>query len=265
MPAPWMDGSSSTSRLTARYSFSAETSGRSPRPWAGTDRLPSAARASASPIFFAVSPRVLKLRRTMRMPSFSRMISALLSSHHQKRLKISACLPPTPGRSWNTRNFTSFISRFSASARQIFRVCSMSYGVKVRMPSDFMKVTISQSHMLTVPKSDVSTSTGSGIRFNSLSWENASPTSWGKTTASAGGTREPRATGSRTSASSARRPFTMERCVRNSSSIPDLKWTGTSVAFMPASPWCPSPRSAAPRPAPAFSSCCRSRSSLSAS
>ena len=201
----------------------------------------------------------------MRMPNFSRISSALRSSHHQNRLKISACLPPTPGRSWNTRNFTSFISRFSASARQIFRVCSMSYGVNVRMPRDFMKVTISQSHMLTVPKSEVSTSTGSVIRFSSVSWENASPMSWGKTTASAGGSREPSATGASSSASSARSSFTMARCFLNSSSIPDLKWTGTSVAFMPVSRWCPSPRSAAPPPAPACPSCRRRSSARSSS
>ena len=159
----------------------------------------------------------------MRMPNFSRMSSALLSSHHQNRLKISACLPPTPGRSWKTRNFTSCISRFRASERQIFFVWSRSYGVNAFTPMDFMNVTISQSHMFTVPKSEVRTSTGNLTDFSSDSWENASPMSWGKTTASAAGRREPSFTGGSTSASSARSSFTSARCFVNSSSIPDLK------------------------------------------
>ena len=201
----------------------------------------------------------------MRMPNFSRISSALLSSHHQNRLKISGCSPPTPGLSWKTRNFTSFISRFSASARQILRVCSRSYGVKAFMPRLLMKVTISQSHMLTVPKSEVSTSTGQVIFFSAASWENASPMSWGNTTASAAGSREPSATGGRTSASSARRSFTMARCFLNSSSIPDLKWTGTSVAFMRARRPFPFPRSAGPPPALPSPSCRRRSSARSSS
>src|ERR1017187_7173742 len=90
---------------------------------------------------------------------------------------------------------------------------------------------ISQSHIAIVPNSEVSTRTGTSSLRNSATRWYASPTIWGKTTASASGSAAPNGSGSAISASSASNSLSRRVWPTKSGSSGETRYSGTRRAF----------------------------------
>ncbi len=78
------------------------------------------------------------------------------------------------------RKVESRSARRAASARQATLAWSSVYGVKTRAPSALRRLTISQSHMATVPNSEVMTRKGSRMASSWPSCLKASPIELGE-------------------------------------------------------------------------------------